>query len=138
MNGSTLDDVLGNLRLCAAAAVKPTPYALRLLSMKTTEQKIASIKKSVALAYDLDPRDLDSLKKPGRLAEARAVAFYHCRELLKLSFPVLAAAFKRKDHMSAMWNCSSVRERMETDANFRSTVEGLAAKVAPQLQLTNA
>jgi len=141
MNGSTLSDLVGNLRLCASAQVKPapapSPYALRLLSMKTPEQKIALIKKAVAEAYGLDVQELDSLKKPGPLAEARAVAFYLARELLGLSFPVLAAAFKRKNHMSAMWNCSSVRDRMETDAKFRSTVEELAAKLSPQLQHTN-
>lgn len=102
-----------------------------------TEQQLAALKRLVAEAYGVDPLDLDTMKKPARLSEARNVAIYLMRELLKLSLPAIADTFKRKDHGSAIWSLKAVRGRLDADPNFRSTVEALSANVRAALNLTN-
>lgn len=105
--------------------------------MNTRKEQVASIKSIVSSFYGVDPRDLDTLAKPKKLAEARAVAIYLCRELLKLSLPVIAEAFHRKDHGSTIWAVRAVNLRRGADQKFGSTLAELSAKVASILNFTN-
>lgn len=68
------------------------------------------------------------MRKDPRCARARHVAMWLCRELLKLSYPVIGEAFGR-DHTTVLQACRHVDDLMAQDPEMNLVVVQLKARL---------
>ncbi len=94
---------------------------------------ILTIQRIVADHYKLPIAAMTSRKRTAEYANARHVAMFLARSLLGASFPDIAAAFAKKDHMSAMHGYRAVCDQMGTLQDFAETVIVLRDSVRLQL-----
>jgi len=98
---------------------------------------IAQVQDCVARAFELSRGELLSRRRTQRVARARQVAMYLCRDLARnpaagrfgdgawASFPRIARAFER-DHSSVIHAYKAVAQRLITDSEFANMVDDLA------------
>lgn len=99
----------------------------------THAEQVATIKREVAAAFDVDPLAIDGTAKPEPLATARHVAMYLSRVLLRGSYPAIARDFNRKGHGSALYAVRVIGDRYQTDALFASKIERLRSDLSSKL-----
>jgi len=80
------------------------------------------IKRAVAEQFDVSVSIINGKKRTARVAEARQVAMFLCRDLTELSLVEVAACFA-KDHGTVIYSVKKVKKRCEDSASFKSTVE---------------
>ena len=80
------------------------------------------IKRAVSEQYDVSVSLINGKKRTARVAEARQVAMFLCRQLTELSLVEVAACFA-KDHGTVIYAVKKVKKRSEDSASFKSTVE---------------
>lgn len=86
---------------------------------------LLTIQRIVAEHYNLPIAAMKSKKRTAEYANARHVAMFLARSILGTSFPDIAAAFGKKDHMSAMHGFRAVSDRMTHDSDFTAAIVDL-------------
>jgi chromosomal replication initiator protein len=95
---------------------------------------LLTIQRVVADHYKLPIAAMTSKKRTAEYANARHVAMFLARSLLGASFPDIAAAFGKKDHMSAMHGFRAVSDKMPHASAFVDEV--VALRNSARLQLS--
>src|SRR5690348_6099451 len=75
---------------------------------KTMTQSIAQIRKAVAEMFGVPERHLLAPRRDHDAAHARHVAMYLAREITGETYGVIARAFKRGDHTTAILACRKI------------------------------
>lgn len=88
---------------------------------------IPYIQAATAVAFGIPLESMFSRLRPRRLARARQVAMYLCRELTKRSLPQIGAQFGGRDHTTILHAVRAVPGFMESDPEFRDRVIALRA-----------
>ncbi|AIL31944.1 hypothetical protein IX83_00135 [Basilea psittacipulmonis DSM 24701] len=78
---------------------------------------IEEVKKTVADYYNVRIQDINSKNRRKKIALARHVAMYLCRELVKKSQTEIGEAFG-KDHTTVMHACNKIASNRETDSEL--------------------
>lgn len=86
---------------------------------------IEAVRVTVAEEYGFSPEELNTPRRTKVVAEARHVAMFLVRELCAASFPDIAKAFGKADHMSAMHAIKVVNTRSATVPKFKTRVTRL-------------
>jgi hypothetical protein len=84
--------------------------------------RLAMISGYVAFKLNVKSDQLFSKCRNDRVAFCRAVAIYVCRSLTCASFPALGEHFGR-NHSSCIHAYQLIAQRIESDAEFRNTIE---------------
>jgi len=107
---------------------------------KAARERVAEIKKATAAAYGFAVAALESRAKERRLAEARHVAMWLCRQLVKtvqpfreglfpISHPDIAQLFKFDNHNTSMFAVRKVDRMRAADPAFRLSTNDLLFKL---------
>ncbi len=103
--------------------------AKRVLRDTITEKKmtitVEDIQKIVSERFHVKIADLKSRKRTKNIVCARQVSMYLTRELIGLSFPEIGRHFGGKDHSTIIHACKQIENRLESDFNFKITIESL-------------
>jgi len=95
---------------------------------------LQDVKSEAAGHFGLRIRDLEGQKRHRPLVHQRQLAMYLCRELIRVSYPVLGKAFGNRDHSTARHACKAVEKRIRTDAFWAEHAKAIAARVAERVR----
>lgn len=87
------------------------------------------VQRAVATHYDLRVSDLTGPRRPKNIAEARQVAMYLTRQMVKLPLIQIGEEFGGRDHGTVIHACKVVTQRMNDTGDFRTMVDRLSAKL---------
>ncbi|MEA3512906.1 MAG: chromosomal replication initiator protein DnaA [Campylobacterota bacterium] len=91
--------------------------------------KLPDIINIVANELNIKPSDLKSTKRTKNVVDGRRTVIYLARELTHNSMPDIAKFLGMKDHSSVSKNISKANELIETDENFKLSLENLKNKI---------
>lgn len=122
------------LKLLAVSSVwnkEITPdFARRVLALRRQEQQarmpVASperIKEYVATGWRVGIDSLAAQTRTRQIAEARQVAMYTIRELLRMPLAEIGSFFGDRDHTTVLYSINKVKSKMGNDEAFRRRVE---------------
>lgn len=84
----------------------------------------------VAAAFGVSVAELLGPQRLRTVLVPRQVAMYLVREVVRLSFPQIGAAFAGRDHTTVQHACRKVAEDLKTDPKLRQTVRRLRAELS--------
>ncbi len=86
----------------------------------------------VGKIYNIDPDEMRSQRRTANISEARKVAIYVIQDVTGLPYEMIGQEFNGRDHSTVVYAIKSVKERMEHDSNFRSTIEDIIKNIKTQ------
>jgi chromosomal replication initiator protein len=86
---------------------------------------IATILEATAADFGITVAELTSARRSARIAEARQVATFLCRELTELPLAAIGQRVGGRDHSTVLYALRRVEHRRKTDHAFRARVERL-------------
>ncbi|MEQ1748603.1 MAG: chromosomal replication initiator protein DnaA [Prosthecobacter sp.] len=95
----------------------------------TKSVTVDRVQRAVATQYDLRVSDLTGPRRPKNIAEARQVAMYLTRHMVKLPLIQIGEEFGGRDHGTVIHACKVISRRMSETVEFRSMVDRLNAKL---------
>jgi chromosomal replication initiator protein len=95
----------------------------------TKSVTVDRVQRAVATQYDLRVSDLTGPRRPKNIAEARQVAMYLTRHMVKLPLIQIGEEFGGRDHGTVIHACKVISQRMNETHEFRSMVDRLSAKL---------
>lgn len=87
------------------------------------------VQRTVATHYDLRVSDLTGPRRPKNIAEARQVAMYLTRQMVRLPLVQIGEEFGGRDHGTVIHACKVVSQRMSQADDFRAMVDGISARL---------
>jgi len=87
------------------------------------------VQRAVANQYDLRVSDLTGPRRPKNIAEARQVAMYLTRHMVKLPLIQIGEEFGGRDHGTVIHACKVITQRMSETHDFRAMVDRLSSKL---------
>lgn len=85
----------------------------------------------ITSAYGYTYDDLLGRRRQARIAFARQLAMYFCREVAGMSFVAIGAVFAR-DHGTVIHACRRVRQASRQDRRIKSLVTTLSERITNQ------
>lgn len=128
------------LKLAAQASMdgRPVDAALATELIETYYAKLVAIKPSfeqilgsVSKHYHVDENEILGVSRKAHIAQARHVAIYITREILKDSWKQIGARFGNKDHTSMMHGYKKVRGLMNQNREVNTVVQSLMNDLFP-------
>jgi len=110
--------------------------ALRMMSGHVT--RLSYLIALVALHTGFTIDDVTGKAKHLDVVEARKLACYFSRELLKLTYDQISLGMGMSDHATSLHSCKSIKDRMKTSEAFRKHVQDLSGKIVKCLVEWNA
>lgn len=87
------------------------------------------VQRAVATHYDLRVSDLTGPRRPKNIAEARQVAMYLTRQMVRLPLVQIGEEFGGRDHGTVIHACKVISQRMSSTDDFRLMVDRISAKL---------
>ncbi|MDZ4288035.1 MAG: chromosomal replication initiator protein DnaA [Prosthecobacter sp.] len=95
----------------------------------TKSVTVDRVQRAVATQYDLRVSDLTGPRRPKNIAEARQVAMYLTRQMIKLPLIQIGEEFGGRDHGTVIHACKVISRRMNDTDDFRQMVDRLSSKL---------
>ncbi|QJB55987.1 DnaA/Hda family protein [Pseudodesulfovibrio sp. zrk46] len=90
-----------------------------------TPKKIMGV---VSEHYNIRVGDLTGSKRHQHIAQARQVAMFLCRQMLKTSYPALGRAFGGKDHSTVLYSVKKIDQLQEDNYDLKQLLKTLKNK----------
>lgn len=87
------------------------------------------VQRAVATHYDLRVSDLTGPRRPKNIAEARQVAMFLTRQMVRLPLVQIGEEFGGRDHGTVIHACKVVSKRMSATDDFRIMVDRISTKL---------
>lgn len=87
------------------------------------------IQRKVCEFYSIKLSDLNGKRRQKKLATARQVAMYLCKQLTTKSLPDIGESFGGKDHSTVIHAVNRVKEQMAVDKEFATDLEILSKSI---------
>lgn len=102
----------------------------QILNISDTVKQITleDILKAVSDYYKLSPKEIKGQTRSQKLANARQVAIYICREITDFSLSEIGTFFERK-HPTIIYSYEKVQEEIQTNSALRNSVNEIIEKV---------
>lgn len=102
----------------------------QILNISDTEKQITmdDILNTVADYYKLNVKDIKGQTRSQKLANARQVAIYICREITDFSLGEIGNFFARK-HPTIIYSCEKIQEDMQTNSALKNCVNEIIEKI---------
>ncbi len=98
---------------------------LNNLKKQLTVQDVVS---AVAEFYQIKPESILGKDRSKNVQEARQVSIYTARELLDLSYPILAKSFDR-NHTTIMYSCKAIEDDIKTNLKLKSDLDKIQSLI---------
>lgn len=129
---------LATLKRTRSSSIRSAPFI-----GEAARARVIRIKATTAASYGFEVEELESRAKERRLAEARHVAMWLCRQLVKtlqpfreglfpLSHPDIARLFGFDNHNTSMFAVRKVDRMRAEDPSFRLSTNDLLFKLDPK------
>ena len=92
----------------------------------TIDQIVAVVSKEL----NVKPAEIRSKSRAQAIVNARRMVIYLARKLTPNSMPIIAGYFGMKDHTAVSHAMKKIHQLMESDANFKVTIDELANKIS--------
>lgn len=112
-----------NIRPAHISRFTELTRAAALILSKLPERTIDDIKREVACAFGISVNEMESDRRPARIALPRQVAMTLCREFTPLGFNAIGERFGGRDHGTVMYAQQQVYAFEKTNAAFAIRVE---------------
>lgn len=131
---SNIRELEGTLnKIVALASLTHSPITLEMAEKAVTDviankEKVISpdnIKQAVAKYYNVPLDDINSSKRSEKIAYARQVAMYLCRNLAKMQYKNIGVAFGNRDHSTVMHACDKIETEIKHDTVSRTHVDNV-------------
>lgn len=90
---------------------------------------ITDIQKQVEDYYDVSHSDLIGQKRVRKIAYARQIAIYLCRDMLDLPYNYIAQCFGGRDHTTIMYSVTSVEEKLKSNRELMEEIENIKRRI---------
>lgn len=90
---------------------------------------ITDIQKQVEDYYDVSHSDLIGQKRVRKIAYARQIAIYLCRDMLDLPYNYIAQCFGGRDHTTIMYSVTSVEEKLKSNREMMEEIENIRRRI---------
>ncbi len=120
-------------KLIARASLINSPITMEMAEWAINEivaskDKVISseyIQETVAKYFNIDPKDLISIKRSNDIAFPRQIAMYLCRNVPQLSLPQIGKDFGNRDHTTVMHACTKIEREMKENPNTKLIVDSV-------------
>jgi len=99
------------------------------IKTSSRELDIDAIQKMVSSFYNISAGDLMSRSRKQEIVQARQITMYLAKKFTQSSFKSIGDHFNGKDHTTVMHSCQTVKNRLETDPDYREKFLELQHKV---------
>lgn len=128
-----------------ATIKKRSPVNSAAFIGEAARARVAAIKQTIGDAYGFPVSDLESRHKQQKLAEARHVAMWACRRLVKtpqpflrglypISHPDIASLFGFENHNTSMFAVKKVERMRAADPKFLESTNNLLVQLNLKLK----
>lgn len=90
---------------------------------------ITDIQQQVEEYYDVSHSDLIGQKRVRKIAYARQIAIYLCREMLDLPYNYIAQCFGGRDHTTIMYSVTNIEEKLKTNRDLAEEIEIIKRRI---------
>ncbi len=108
-----------------------SPYAIPGIVRQSVVDVVKSI---VADHYNMKAWNLDVNDRARVIVQARQMAHYFSKQHSKYSLTEIGRQIGNKDHATVLHSIKTINNLQEVDANIRSDVEKINAKIIKQLK----
>ena len=121
-------------RVTAYASINEMPLNIENVkkiinySEKEKSYTFDGIVDEVASYYNISLKELKGTGRSAKIAEARQVAIYLCRDLTKQSFPDIGKFFDKK-HTTIMYSYDKIKDELKTNTSLSHTVSTITNKI---------
>ena len=121
-------------RVTAYASINEIPLSVenvkKIINYEEREKVYTfdDIVQEVATYYNVSVKDIKGSSRSAKIALARQVAIYLCRELTKQSFPVIGDFFDKK-HTTILYSFDKVKDDLKTDNSLKHCVDVITNKL---------
>jgi len=115
-----------NKSIDLSLAKKIVSQTVHLSQKKITIDSIQSI---VCDYYHLDPSAIQGKSRKSEISSARQVTMYLAKKHTGASFSNIGKLVGKRDHATVLHACKTIRNLLETDKEFRSSVEELEMRL---------
>lgn len=121
-------------RVTAYASINETPLSIDNVkqiigySEKEKSYTLDGIVDEVASYYNISPKEIKGSSRSAKIAEARQVAIYLCREMTKQSFPAIGEFFEKK-HTTILYSFDKIKDELRTNRSLALSVEMITKQV---------
>lgn len=121
-------------RVTAYASINEVPLTIenvkRIINYSEKEKSYTfeGIVDEVAAYYNIAPKDIKGTGRSAKIAEARQVAIYLCRDLTKQSFPDIGKFFEKK-HTTILYSYDKVKDELKTNNALAHSISCVTKKI---------
>ena len=121
-------------RVTAYASINETPLTIenvkKIINYEEKENVFSfdGIVDEVAAYYNVSTKDIKGSSRSAKIAEARQVAIYLCRELTKQSLPSIGDFFDKK-HTTILYSYDKVKAELKTNNSLAHSIEMIAKRL---------
>lgn len=101
----------------------------KIVQNSTKDISIDFIQKVVCEYFGIPISEIHSKTRKREIVQARQLSMYFAKTHTKSSLAVIGMHCGNKDHATVLHACKVVRDLIDTDKNFRGTVEDLSKKI---------
>lgn len=85
----------------------------------------------VAEHFGISPEDIISQKRNAKIANARQIAMYLCRELISIPLQTIGSILGNRDHSTVIYGIEKIENEMKNNSSTASTIDILKKKINP-------
>ena len=121
-------------RVTAYASINEVPLNIENVkniinySEKERSFTFEGILDEVAAFYNLSPKEIKGTGRSAKIAEARQVAIYLCRDLTKQSFPDIGSFFEKK-HTTILYSYEKIKDELRTNNALAHVISTITNKI---------
>lgn len=121
-------------RVTAYASINEVPLSLdnvkKIINYSAQEKSFTfdGIVDEVASYYNLSPKEIKGTGRSAKIAEARQVAIYLCRDLTQQSFPDIGKFFDKK-HTTILYSYDKVKDELKINNSLAHTITTITNKI---------
>ena len=101
----------------------------KLVKHSKKDISVDYIQKIVCDYFDISPDQLHSKTRKREIVQARQIAMYFSKSLTKSSLASIGSQIGGKDHATVLHACKTVNNLIDTDKQFRQTVNNIEKKL---------
>ncbi len=103
----------------------------KIVGEQKTDITIDKVQKAVCQYFNITMDNLLSKSRKRQIVQARQIAMYMSRNLLKCSLSTIGSEIGGKDHSTVLHACSTVQDLMSIDKTFRQYVSDIEKMLVP-------
>ena len=109
----------------------------RVVKLEKKQVSVESIQDVVCKYYNLELAAIQTNSRKREIVQARQVTMYLAKKYTDSSFSHIGKIVGKRDHATVLHACKTVRDQIETNKSFRSSVEEIEALLKACLLYTS-